>query len=123
MKKALLLVLTLLGRHVDAEMEIKSSPPVKVVPLKRLHRVQWVDSVNMSSWYKDWELCLLKKNASYIVTNFKEDVLSCARESKHLTHSTSKKKRVSRVGFRCHVGNTYYCKFPNCVYIYVYVRK
>lgn len=64
----------------------------------RAYPYQWIPSVNLSHWYKEWELCLISKDTSSIVTSFKDSVQGC------LTKKT-------RVAFRCNVGNTYYCKF------------
>ena len=85
----------------DADSDTDNSVRLQ---LQRVHDVNWVNSVNMSSWYKDWEICLINKNESSIVSNFKHDVLSC------LTKNRTRKKKISHVAFRCNVGNTYYCK-------------
>jgi hypothetical protein len=70
------------------------------LPQRVVTHYEWSRSVNITSWYKEWEICLLNKNESDIVTNFKNDAINCVK----------KKKKVT---FRCNVGNTYYCKWKS----------
>ena len=70
--------------------------------VKRGGAFEWARSVNLSRWYSDWELCLIGKNDSNLVRNFKDDVWNCLKKKK-------------KVAFRCSVGGTYYCEY----YLYI----
>jgi hypothetical protein len=79
------------GGSVTASYNYSCRP---TIPDRTWKEITWTRSRNLSLWYSQWELCLL--NQTEPLSNFKV---------------TAKKKcHKRRPIFRCHLGNTMWCK-------------